>query len=96
MAVRLGVPRDELVALYVGWLVCDHELDIVVLAVAVGVAVALALKLPLGDHSGVWLTQAPVLRLTVAEELGELDSAGETDADAVDDADGDALPSGPL
>ena len=84
-----------MVALYVGWLVCDHELDTVALAVAVGVTVALAVTLPLGDHSGVWLTQAPVLRLAVAEELGELDSAGEADADAVEDTDGDALPSGP-
>jgi hypothetical protein len=95
VAIRLGVPRDELVALYVGWLVCDHELDTVALAVAVGVAVALAVALPLGDHSGVWLTQAPVLRLAVADAPGELELAEETDADAVGDNDGDALPSGP-
>jgi len=53
VAVRLGVPRDELVALYVGWLVCDHELDTVTLAVAEGVTVASTVALPLGDHSGV-------------------------------------------
>ena len=96
VAVLLGVPRDVLVALYVGWLVCDHERDSVALLVAVGVAVALTVRLPLGDHSGVWLTQAPTLALTEAVTLGELDREGESEADAVSEPDGDALALGPL